>query len=224
MQVSYLFTLGRLAEEFVLDQYSCIQSQRRQFLLNRARQGQMRSARGEVGSGLSTRAAHGPVGGPGGDANRSDRPPGRQLPPLLPSSIPGSRAYQKCLIDDGLAIMRDFGAPTLFITMTANPAWPEIAAAEEVMLGRGRRSSPSQVVINRVFRRKAELLLQDLREGLTFQQPAVYLLWVYEFQKRGLPHIHIAVRFRGEQPLTAEGVDRWASCCPARPAKARGCL
>lgn len=56
----------------------------------------------------------------------------------------------------------------------------------------------------RVFKKKLYELLKILRDGVPFQngrpQPArhQYYMCVVEFQKRGLPHAHIAVRYAGE--------------------------
>lgn len=196
--MSFLFTLGRLAEEFVLDQYSCVQSARQRFLHSRGRAGLLSGRRGDVASahphqplGAST-AAFRPVGGPGGGANvTGDAAVSvRQLPRVLPASVAGSRAYQKRLIDDGMSILCKFGAPTYFITMTCNPRWPEIIEATDIICPRrpgplGQRLPPPQHIVNRVFKQKAELLLEDLRRGDTFGSPALYLMWVFEFQVRG---------------------------------------
>ena len=46
---------------------------------------------------------------------------------------------------DAMAIVRTFGKPDLFVTMTCNPTWPEIAAAllpgQTGPSGPGRQSS-----------------------------------------------------------------------------------
>jgi hypothetical protein len=193
--VSFLFSLGRVAEEFVLDQYSCVQSSRQKFLRSRGRAGLLSGRRGDVAGahprdalGAST-ASFRPVGGPGGAGNvTGDAPVNvRQLPRVLPSSVAGSLAYQKRLIDDGMAILRKHGAPTYFITMTCNPRWPEVLEATRTICGEraaGPGRSPPQHIINRVFKQKADLLLDDLRQGLTFGSPALYLMWVFEFQVR----------------------------------------
>jgi hypothetical protein len=48
---------------------------------------------------------------------------------ILPSSFTGSTHHMQQLCQDALAINRYFGGGDLFITMTANPAWPEIKSA-----------------------------------------------------------------------------------------------
>jgi len=48
---------------------------------------------------------------------------------ILPSSFPGGTRFMQQLCQDALAINRYFGGGDLFITMTANPNWPEIKDA-----------------------------------------------------------------------------------------------
>ena len=48
---------------------------------------------------------------------------------ILPSSHMGSDRYMGQLFQDSMAICRTFQKPDLFITMTANPNWPEIQDA-----------------------------------------------------------------------------------------------
>ncbi|PLW05337.1 hypothetical protein PCASD_25579 [Puccinia coronata f. sp. avenae] len=52
---------------------------------------------------------------------------GRRI--ILPSSFSGSPRNMLQLYQDLMASVRHFGKPSLFITMTANPRWPEIQAA-----------------------------------------------------------------------------------------------
>ena len=45
---------------------------------------------------------------------------------ILPPTITGSPRFYVEKFQDAMAIARKFGKPTLFITMTCNPEWPEI--------------------------------------------------------------------------------------------------
>jgi len=57
--------------------------------------------------------------------NREDvRPLGRKL--ILSSSYVESPRFMIQLFQDAMAICRHFHKPDLFLTMTANPKWPEI--------------------------------------------------------------------------------------------------
>src|SRR3989440_3144955 len=46
---------------------------------------------------------------------------------ILSSSFTGSTRYMQQLYQDSMAIVREFGKPDLFVTVTCNPTWPEIA-------------------------------------------------------------------------------------------------
>ena len=100
---------------------------------------------------------------------------------------------------DALAVVARLGKPSFFITMTCNPRWEEITAALE-----GHQSPFDRPdIVTRVFKAKLDSLLTDLRRVTPFQTPGsqptgqAYLMSVVEFQKRGLPHVHIAVRMQG---------------------------
>src|SRR6266487_3678885 len=45
---------------------------------------------------------------------------------ILPSSFTGGPRQMHKLYQDGMAIVRTYGKPDLFITITCNPNWPEI--------------------------------------------------------------------------------------------------
>ena len=45
---------------------------------------------------------------------------------ILPSTHKGSTRYMQQLLQDSLAICREYKKPDLFLTMTANGSWPEI--------------------------------------------------------------------------------------------------
>ncbi len=53
---------------------------------------------------------------------------------VLPYSFPGSPRYLQQLYQDSMAVVRHFGRPTLFITFTANPNWPEV---DDLLRGTG---------------------------------------------------------------------------------------
>ena len=45
---------------------------------------------------------------------------------ILPSTFIGGDRHKFQLLQDNLGLIRHFGKPDLFITMTCNPNWPEI--------------------------------------------------------------------------------------------------
>ncbi|CAN1812467.1 ATP-dependent DNA helicase PIF1 [Linum perenne] len=99
----------------------------------------------------------------------------------------------KQLFLDGMAICHYFGNPDLFITFTSNAQWPEITNAFIQDVGPCGEDKPSVVV--RVFR---------------------MTLWIgmhtVEFQKRGLPHVHILVWLAKEAAIdTTAQIDTFIS-------------
>jgi hypothetical protein len=67
---------------------------------------------------------------------------------------------QECY-QDSMAIARHLGPPQLFITMTANPNWPEIK--QELLPGQQVTDRPDLAV--RVFELKRRALLQDVTKN-----------------------------------------------------------
>ena len=85
------------------------------------------------------------------------------------------------------------GKPDLFITFTCNPQWPEILAA----LQPGQIPADRPDIVARVFKLKLEEFLDDIAKGEIFGELAARM-HVVEFQKRGLPHVHILLN--GQTP------------------------
>jgi hypothetical protein len=90
-------------------------------------------------------------------------------------------------LQDALAINRFYGGGDLFVTMTANPSWPEIKDA----LFPGQTASDRPDLVVRVFHAKLKSLIKEIRGGVLGDWAAH--LYTIEFQKRGLPHAHIVV-------------------------------
>ena len=105
---------------------------------------------------------------------------------------------------DAMAMVRVKGKPDYFITMTANPSWPEILRS--LLPGQSPHDRPD--IVARVFQLKLKALLEDLmKHGIMGR--AVAWTWVVEFQKRGLPHAHILVIVtREDKPRTPDDVDK----------------
>ncbi len=126
---------------------------------------------------------------------------------LLPSTHIGSRRYVIQNYHDGIAICRVYGAPDLFITFTCNPKWTEITQA----LLEGQQPNDRADIIVRVFHMKLQQMLDDLRSGHIFGAISA-LLYSIEFQKRGLPHVHILLWIqKKENEITSDTIDSWIS-------------
>ena len=107
---------------------------------------------------------------------------------------------QQC--QDALAINRYFGGGDLFITMTANAAWPEVKDA----LLNGQHTSDRPDLIVRVFHAKLRALIKDIQNNVLGASAG--FLYTIEFQKRGLPHAHIIVFLKPAAKLrTSDQVD-----------------
>ncbi|XP_075494884.1 uncharacterized protein LOC142532481 [Primulina tabacum] len=87
-----------------------------------------------------------------------------------------------------MALVRTFGKPDLFITMTCNPEWKEI----KDNLKEGQKAQDRPDLTSRVFRAKLHDLKTQIIKKEIFGKVAAYV-YVIEFQKRGLPHVHMLV-------------------------------
>jgi len=113
------------------------------------------------------------------------RPLGYKL--ILPSSHVGSPRFMTQLFQDTMAICRHFYKPDLFLTMTANPKWPEIIYS----LFPGQIATDHPDIVSWVFEQKKKALLKLIDNG--FFGTAVAHIHTIEFQKRGLSHIHLLI-------------------------------
>jgi hypothetical protein len=126
---------------------------------------------------------------------------------LLPSSHTSSRRYVVQNYHDGIAICRVYGPLDLFITFTCNPKWPKITLA--ILEGQAPNNRPDIIV--RVFHMKLQQLLNDIRSDSIFGL-MLAILYSIEFQKRGLPHVHIFVWLdKTAKEMTPEIIDKWIS-------------
>ena len=134
---------------------------------------------------------------------RDDHRPAMVGRKILCSSFQGGPRWYNAKFQDAMAIVRKYGKPDLFITMTCNPQWPEITEA----LFPGQKAHDRPDIVAKIFKRKMDQLMNDLVAGGCFGQVVAFLYCV-EFQKRGLPHVHILIILAGhDRALTPELVD-----------------
>jgi hypothetical protein len=93
---------------------------------------------------------------------------------------------------DAMALVRKYGKPDVFLTMTCNPNRDEIK--QELYPGQTPQDRPDLVV--RVFRAKLEELKNKLFQKDILGKVRAYV-YVVEFQKRGLPHAHFLLIMEG---------------------------
>ena len=91
------------------------------------------------------------------------------------------------LFQDAIAICRHFHKPDLFLTMTANPKWPEIT--QNLFPGQIATDCPD--IVSQVFEQKKKALIKLIDKG--FFGAIVAHIHTIEFEKRGLPHIHLLI-------------------------------
>ena len=136
-------------------------------------------------------------------AERQNAKPGKVV--VMPSTFLGGPKYMRQQYYNAMAICRNSGAPDLFITMTASSKWTEIQEALEP----NQTTNDRPDLVCRVFKLKLDELLKDLFERNIFGEVSGYA-WTIEYQKRGLPHVHILLILKNERdkPRMGAHVDR----------------
>ena len=162
---------GRLACEYLVDMYSRVEEQRLQFL-HQGRQEQYSRVRNFRDPHVQAAAVD---------------PSIPTLENSIPASFLGSREWSSKQVADSLALAREYGKPSLFVTVTTNPNWPEILE----MLEPGQKALDIPVVVARVFHARLMNMISWMRKNF---KDVAYIVRVTEFQKRGLPHAHILLR------------------------------
>ncbi|ONM33246.1 hypothetical protein ZEAMMB73_Zm00001d041563 [Zea mays] len=171
----------RLFQQFAVDTYIKIESSRLDFIRNNQER-----LRADLYQGLVDSMVDGDI---------SAEKVGKRTV-LSPSFIGGPRDMRRRYMD-AMALVRKFGKPDIFLTMTCNPNWDEIR--RELLPDQTPQDRPDLVV--RVFHAK----LQELKHRLTKQDilgKVRAYVYVVEFQKRGLPHAHFLLIMQRKYKLT----------------------
>jgi hypothetical protein len=162
---------GRLFQQWIVDGWASTEQSKLNWIRNN-----QKSLRADVYQGLRDAVAN------SDHANLNEI--GKRM--ILPSSHTGSPRHMFQLFQDSMAICRTHHKPDLFITMTCNPNWPEITSA----LLPGQKPEDRPDIVSRVFNLKKDAFLHDLKKNKIFGQVAA-MVYTIEFQKRGLPHMHL---------------------------------
>lgn len=184
---NYLLRYGALLSQFLVDMYAKIETEK----LNYLKHNQIKLRAEEyihLKDDVGTR-----------DANQFGQPV------VLPSSFTGGPRYMHERAQDAMTYVRHYGTSDLFITFTCNPKWKEIQ----------RKLYPEQKhyqrhdIIARVFHFKIKEFMDLIVKREIFGKTRCYLFTV-EWQKRGLPHIHLLLWL--EKILTSDMIDKvvWA--------------
>jgi len=127
--------------------------------------------------------------------------PGKPI--VLPSSFTGGPRYMTQKYQDAMTIARLPNLSTdYFLTITANTQWPEIQEALEP----GQRAEDRPDLVCRVFKMKIDELMTDIIQRKIFGTVAGYA-WTIEYQKRGLPHLHLGKPPASESVVQATGLN-----------------
>ncbi|XP_038695498.1 uncharacterized protein LOC119992778 [Tripterygium wilfordii] len=167
---------GKLFQQYIVDAFTCIEDERLRYILYKHQQEHYRS---EIYKGIQDAFLQGDTA-----ANSV----GKRV--ILPSSFTGSPRYMIQNYHDAMAICRTMGNPDLFITFTCNVQWVEIQNALNLIPGQKIEDRPD--IISRVFHMKLDEFMSDIKKGSYFGN-VVAAIHTVEFQKRGLPHVHVII-------------------------------
>jgi hypothetical protein len=156
------------------------------------------------------------------DLNDDDHSSGDES--FLSQSFHGSRRHLRKLSTNALTIVSEYNKPTLFITLTCNPLWPEI----QEMLLPGQTPFNRPDIVCRIFYQRLKSFLNNIRNGkyfddfdkdgeVTVRREVIYELRVIEYQHRGLPHAHLIYKFSNtpesnESNDCSNWIDQHISC------------
>jgi len=185
MEPSDLFRGGRLLQQYMVDAWASIEDSELHWVRNN-----QKTIRSDLYDGLRDALRHDP------NVQLGER--GKRI--VLPASHPGSTRHMYQLFQDSMAIARHCGKPDIFLTMTANPSWPEIddnlftyEDDDDNPDQPRKRQTPSDRpdIVARVFAQKIKAMLKDIKDGLFGDVQG--FVFTIEFQKHGLPHIHLLI-------------------------------
>jgi hypothetical protein len=194
-EYSALLRGGRLLQRFAVDMFASIDQDR--LFWFRRNQSTIRAC---LYSGLEDAVAH-------GDDNVDLHSLGQRF--LLPSSYIGGPRHMQQRFQDSMAIARYFRQVDLFVTVTTNSQWPEIT--RELLPGQAAYDRPD--LVSRVFQMKKKAIIDFIYKHGIFGRAVAYIYSI-EFQKRGLPHMHVLIFLKEPHKLnTTDAID---SCIWAR--------
>ena len=152
--VSVLLQAKRLFQQYLVDAYCKIETERFQFLKR-----EQIALRADCYQDLWDAILDGD-----GDPNNV----GRNI--ILPSTFTGGPRYMHEHQQDVMSYVRKYGHPDLFIT-TTNPSWPEIK--DNLLPGQDPQDHPE--IVAHVFRLKVLKLLEMLISEMVFGKPQAWL-------------------------------------------------
>ncbi|XP_073021925.1 uncharacterized protein [Primulina eburnea] len=139
---SLLLRGGRLLQQYVVDNYVKIETQRLRWIRSN-----QRDIRSELYQGLQD-CLHGGENNAGNVGTRI----------VLPSSFGGSPRDMYQRYQDAMTLVQIYGKPDIMLTMTCNPNWDEI----KYQLLHGQSSQDRPDLITRIFKSKFEEFKKDI--------------------------------------------------------------
>nr|KAJ0214502.1 hypothetical protein LSAT_V11C400174020 [Lactuca sativa] len=189
---SLILNSRRLFQQFLVDAYTMIESERLFFV--RKKQKNLRCASYEHLRNVQHQ----------GKTTFSNT--GQRV--ILPSSFTGGARYMQQNYLDAMSLCKWFGYPDFFITITCNPKWPEI---KRFLKDTNLKPEDRPDILCRIFKIKLDAMIKDLREKKLFGK-VKGVVYTIEFQKRGLPHSHICLFLHSDDKLrTVEQIDNYIS-------------
>ena len=126
-------------------------------------------------------------------------------PVILPASFSNSPRSKQKNYYNAMAITQEYGKADAFLTFTCNPQWPEFRD----FLNPNERPVDRPDVTVRIFRERWQQLKKDLFQLHVLGETVAHIN-VTEFQKRGLPHVHVLLKFKREDEWkTMEKLDNF---------------
>ncbi|XP_022041325.1 uncharacterized protein LOC110943902 [Helianthus annuus] len=187
-QFSLILNSRRLFQQFLVDAYTMIESERLNYI--RLQQKNLRSDSYESLCELRNKGQQ--------DISKV----GKRI--FLPSSFTGGARYMMQNYLDAMAICKWFGYPDFFITITCNPKWPEV---KRFLRDTNLKPEDRPDILTRLFKIKLDSICKDFKERHLFGKVAA-VVYTIEFQKRGLPHAHLCLFLENESKLpTVDHVD-----------------
>lgn len=139
----------RLFQQFLVDSYTMIESQRLSFIRNN-----QNLIRADFLNGLEEAISRGET---------DPSVVGTRI--ILPGSFTGGKRYMFNCCQDAMAICKRYGYPDLFITTTCNSAWKEI---DRFVRSKNLRADERPDICCRVFKMKLDHLMSKLKDGEIF--------------------------------------------------------
>lgn len=143
-----LFHSRRLFQQFLVDAYTMIESERLSYLRNN--QDKLRVDK---------------YGNLADAVRRGDTDPSTYGKRIMPASYTGGPRYMIQNFQDAMAICKWYSYPDLFITFTCNPKWPEIT---RFLNEKGLKSEDRPDILCRIFKMKLDHLIKNFKEHQIF--------------------------------------------------------